>query len=83
MQIATVQVSEKIMNIKGKHLALTRYISKGMVLYTQGKDLHELLEAGFELTMICSLVTKKVLRINSANDRVSLHPSVRKQLGLS
>ena len=71
------------MNIKGKHLELTRYISKDMVLYTQAKDLSELLEAGFELTMICSLVTKKVLRINPVTDRVFLHPSVRKQLGLA
>lgn len=71
------------MNIKGKHLALTRYISKDMVLYTQSKCLFELLDAGFELTMILSLVRKKVLRIDFSNDRVSLHPSVRKQLGLS
>ena len=70
------------MNIKGKHLELTRYISKGMVLYTQGKDLHELLEAGFELTMILSLIRKKVLRINPVSNRVFLHPSVRNQLGL-
>lgn len=71
------------MNIKGKHLELTRYISKDMVLYTQSKDLSELLEAGFELRMIFSLVAKNVLRINFANDRVSLHSSVRKQLGLA
>ncbi len=70
------------MNIKGKHLKLTRYISKDMVLYTKGKDLFELLEEGFELTMICSLVTKRVLRLNPATNVVSLHPSVRNKLGL-